>query len=115
MLADCIATCAGAMIGTSTVSTFVESGAGVFAGGRTGLTAFTVAVMFFLSMFAMPLFATIPGVATASVLIYVGVLMMKNNVKDIDFSNGISYHFRNCFHTVLCMLLCVYRLMKVSL
>lgn len=90
MLADSIATCAGAMIGTSTVTTFVESGAGVSAGGRTGLTAFTVAVMFFLSMFAMPLFATIPGAATASALIYVGVLMMKNNVKDIDFSNAIN-------------------------
>ena len=103
MLADSIATCAGAMIGTSTVTTLVESGAGVSAGGRTGLTAFTVAVMFFLSMFAMPLFAAIPGAATASALIYVGVLMMKNNVKDIDFSNAINA--TSAFLTIAIMVL----------
>ncbi len=90
MISDSIATCAGAMLGTSTVTTFVESGAGVSAGGRTGLTAFTVACLFFLSMFAMPLFAAIPGAATASALIYVGVLMMKNNIKSVDFSNAIN-------------------------
>jgi AGZA family xanthine/uracil permease-like MFS transporter len=89
MLSDSIATCAGAALGTSTVTTFVESGAGVSAGGRTGLTSFTTACMFFLAMFAMPLFAVIPGAATASALIYVGVLMMKNNVKSIDFSDAI--------------------------
>ena len=55
MISDAVATCAGAMLGTSTVTTFVESGAGVSAGGRTGLTAFTTACMFFLAMFAMPL------------------------------------------------------------
>ncbi|MBR2646504.1 MAG: NCS2 family permease [Clostridia bacterium] len=90
MLSDAIATCAGAMLGTSTVTTFVESGAGVSAGGRTGLTALTTAAMFFLAMFAMPLFATIPSAAAASALIYVGVLMMKNNVKSVDFSNAIN-------------------------
>ncbi len=90
MMSDAIATCSGAVLGTSTVTTFVESGAGVSAGGRTGLTAFTTACMFFLAMFAMPLFAVIPGAATASALIYVGVLMMKNNVKSIDFSNAIN-------------------------
>ena len=89
MLSDSIATCAGAALGTSTVTTFVESGAGVSAGGRTGLTSFTTACLFFLSMFAMPLFAVIPGAATASALIFVGVLMMKNNVKSIDFSDAI--------------------------
>ena len=77
-------------VGGSTVTTFVESGAGVSAGGRTGLTALSTAVMFFLAMFAMPLFAVIPSAATASALIYVGVLMMKNNVKSIDFSNAIN-------------------------
>ncbi len=90
MISDAIATCTGAMLGTSTVTTFVESGSGVAAGGRTGLTAFVTAVMFFLAMFAMPVFATIPSAATASALIYVGVLMMKNNVKSIDFSNAIN-------------------------
>ena len=90
MISDSIATCAGAMLGTSTVTTFVESGSGIAAGGRTGLTALVVAVMFFLAMFAMPLFATIPSAATASALIYVGVLMMKNNIKSIDFSDSIS-------------------------
>ena len=90
MISDAVATCAGAMLGTSTVTTFVESGAGVSAGGRTGLTAFTTACMFFLSMFALPLFAAIPSAAAASALIYVGVLMMKNNVKSVDFSNAIN-------------------------
>ena len=90
MISDAIATCTGAMLGTSTVTTFVESGAGVSAGGRTGLTALSTAVMFFLAMFAMPVFAVIPSAATASALIYVGVLMMKNNVKSIDFSNAIN-------------------------
>ena len=90
MLCDAIATCSGAMLGTSTVTTFVESGSGVSAGGRTGLTALTTASLFFLAMFAMPLFAVIPSAATASALIYVGVLIMKNNVKNVDFSNAIA-------------------------
>ena len=79
MICDAVATCAGAVLGTSTVTTFVESGAGVSAGGRTGLTAFTTASLFFIAMFAMPLFAAVPSAAAASALIYVGVLMMKNN------------------------------------
>ncbi len=103
MMADSIATCAGAMLGTSTVTTFVESGAGVSAGGRTGLTAFTTAVMFFLSMFLLPVFATIPSAAAASALIYVGVLMMKNNVKSIDFSNAINA--TSAFMTIAVMVL----------
>jgi AGZA family xanthine/uracil permease-like MFS transporter len=90
MICDAVATCSGAALGTSTVTTFVESGAGISAGGRTGLTAFTTACMFFLAMFAMPLFQVIPSAATASALIYVGVLMMKNNVKGVDFSNAIN-------------------------
>ncbi len=90
MICDAVATCTGAMLGTSTVTTFVESGAGVSAGGRTGLTAFTTACLFLLATFAMPLFAVIPSAATASALIYVGVLMMKNNIKSVDFSNAIN-------------------------
>lgn len=103
MISDAAATCAGAMLGTSTVTTFVESGAGVSAGGRTGLTAFTTAVMFFLAMFALPVFATIPSAAAASALVYVGVLMMKNNVKSIDFSDAINA--TSAFLTVAVMVL----------
>ena len=103
MISDAVATCTGAMLGTSTVTTFVESGAGVSAGGRTGLTAFTTACMFFLSMFALPLFAAIPSAAAASALIYVGVLMMKNNVKSVDFSNAINA--TAAFLTVVVMVL----------
>ena len=103
MISDAVATCAGAMLGTSTVTTFVESGAGVSAGGRTGLTSFTTAVMFFLAMFAMPVFAVIPGAATAAALIYVGVLMMKNNIKSIDMSDAIGA--TSAFLTIVIMLL----------
>jgi len=86
MYSDSIATVAGSVLGTSTVTTFVESGAGVAAGGKTGLTALTTAILFLLSVFLLPLFAFIPSAAAASALIYVGVLMMKN-VVDIDFDN----------------------------
>ncbi len=103
MISDAVATCTGAMLGTSTVTTFVESGAGVSAGGRTGLTAFVTACMFFLSMFALPVFAAIPSAAAASALIYVGVLMMKNNVKSIDFSDAINA--TSAFLTVAVMVL----------
>ncbi len=103
MICDAVATCAGSVFGTSTVTTFVESGAGVSAGGRTGLTALSTACMFFLAMFAMPLFAVIPGAATASALIYVGVLMMKNNIKSIDFSHAVNA--TSAFLTVVVMVL----------
>ena len=103
MICDSVATCAGAVVGTSTVTTFVESGAGVSAGGRTGLTAFTTAIMFLISMFAMPLFAVIPGAATAPALVYVGVLMMKNNVKSIDFKDAINA--TSAFLTMVVMIL----------
>lgn len=103
MMSDAIATCTGAICGTSTVTTFVESGSGVAAGGRTGLTAFTTACLFFLSMFALPVFAVIPSAAAASALIYVGVLMMKNNVKSIDFSTAINA--TSAFLTVAVMVL----------
>ena len=103
MMSDAIATCTGAMLGTSTVTTFVEAGAGVSAGGRTGLTALTTAVMFFLSMFLLPVFATIPSAAAASALVYVGVLMMKNNVQAIDFSDAINA--TSAFLTIAVMVL----------
>ena len=86
MLSDSIATCTGAMLGTSTVTTFVESGTGIAAGGKTGMTALVVAILFALSIFVLPVFAFIPSAAAAGALMYVGVLMMKSVVK-IDFSN----------------------------
>lgn len=86
MLSDAIATCTGAICGTSTVTTFVESSSGVAEGGRTGLSAFTTGVLFFVAMFLSPVAALIPGNATAAALIYVGVLMM-GCVTNIDWND----------------------------
>ena len=86
MLADAIATCTGAVCGTSTVTTFVESSSGVAAGGRTGLAAVVTGVMFFIAMFLSPIAALIPSCAYAAALIYVGILMI-GCVKDIDWSD----------------------------
>ena len=86
MLADALATTAGAVCGTSTVTTFVESSAGVGEGGRTGLTAMATAFCFFIAMFLSPVAQLIPGCATAAALIYVGVLMM-SCVKEINWSS----------------------------
>lgn len=82
MLSDSIATACGALLGTSTVTTFVESGAGISAGGKTGLTAFTTAMLFLLSIFFLPIFASIPGAAASAALIWVGCLMLQG-AKDI--------------------------------
>lgn len=87
LLADSVATCTGAIFGTTTVTTFVESSAGVAEGGRTGLTSLVTAGLFFLAMFLTPLAQIIPGCATAAALIYVGVLMMAS-VKNIDFTDA---------------------------
>jgi len=84
MLADAIATTTGAICGTSTVTTFVESSAGVAEGGRTGLAAIFTAILFFIAMFLSPIAMLIPSCATAAALIYVGVLMMAC-VKEIDW------------------------------
>lgn len=81
MMCDSIATVSGAVFGTSTVTTFVESSAGVAAGGRTGLTSLTTALCFFVCLFLAPLASIVPSCATAPALIYVGVLMMKNFAK----------------------------------
>ncbi|MBE5749345.1 MAG: NCS2 family permease [Clostridiales bacterium] len=86
MLCDSIATCAGAMLGTSTVTTYVESASGVAEGGRTGLTALVTAILFLACLVLTPLASIIPGVATAPALIYVGVLMLKN-FKAIDMDD----------------------------
>ena len=86
MFADAIATTAGAILGTSTVTTFVESSAGTAAGGKTALTSYVVAALFAVAMFLSPVAQLIPSCATATALIYVGVLMM-NNVRDIEWSD----------------------------
>lgn len=75
-MADAIGTAAGAMLGTSTVTTYVESASGVNAGGRSGLTSFTTAICFVLALFLAPLFLAIPAQATAPALVLVGVMMM---------------------------------------
>ena len=86
LMADAISTAAGALVGTSTVTTMVESASGIAAGGRTGMTSLTTAVLFLCSVVLAPIVSLIPGAATAPVLVYVGVLML-SNVKDCDFSD----------------------------
>ncbi len=86
LLADAVATTAGAVLGTSTTTTFVESASGVSEGGRTGLTAMTTAVLFALSLLLSPIFLAIPSFATAPALIVVGFYMV-NQVGTIDFSD----------------------------
>ena len=86
LLADSIATCAGAVLGTSTTTTFVESASGVTEGGRTGLTSMTTGVLFLLAVVFSPLFLTIPSFATAPALVIVGFYMMGSALK-IDFSD----------------------------
>lgn len=86
LLADAVATSAGAMLGTSTVTTYVESAAGVLEGGRTGLTSVVTAALFILALFFAPLVGLVPSEATAPALIIVGVLMM-SALKEIDFND----------------------------
>ena len=86
MLADAIATCTGAVCGTSTVTTFVESSAGVAVGGKTGLSAMVTAAMFFIAMFLSPIASLIPACAYAAALIYVGILMI-GCVKNIEWND----------------------------
>ncbi len=85
LLADAIATSAGAVLGTSTTTTFVESSAGVSEGGRTGLASVVTGLLFLVSIVLAPVFTTIPGFATAPALIFVGFLMV-GSVTEIDFS-----------------------------
>ncbi len=101
LLADAIGTTAGAIFGTSTITTFVESASGVAEGGRTGLTAVTVAVLFILSLFLEPLFGSIPSAATAPALIIVGVMMI-TPVKSIDFDD-----FTEGIPSFMCILMMV--------
>ena len=90
-MVDAIGTTAGAMLGTSTITTFVESASGVGEGGRSGLTSFVTAVCFLLSLFFAPFFLSVPGAATAPVLILVGLMMMSSvlKVNFADYSEAI--------------------------
>ncbi len=100
LMADAVGTTVGALCGTSTVTTYVESTTGIVEGGRTGLTAFTVALLFFVALFFSPVFMMIPSAATTSALFLVGVMMMRP-VLHIDF-----VHFRTgmpCFVTMMMM------------
>ena len=102
LYADSASSVAGSILGTSTISTFVESSTGISAGGRTGLTSLVTAILFLLSIFLLPLFAFIPSASAASALIYVGVIMM-SNIKSVDFK-----HIKNAipsFITIVIMLL----------
>ena len=101
LLADAIGTTAGAILGTSTVTTFVESASGVAEGGRTGLVAVTVGVLFLLSLFLEPLFGSIPSAATAPALIIVGVMMI-TPVQSIDFND-----FTEGIPSFMCILMMV--------
>lgn len=86
MTVDAIGVSLGSVLGTSTITAFVESTAGVGAGGRTGLTAVACGILFLLSMFFAPLITLVPGCATAPVLILVGALMLEP-IKDINFQD----------------------------
>ena len=100
LLADSIATSVGAVLGTSTTTTFVESSAGVAAGGRTGLTALTTAVLFLVSMFFAPIFIAIPSFATAPALIVVGFLMF-SAITDIKLTKE---NYTSAIPAYLCIL-----------
>ncbi len=89
LMADAVGTTFGACLGTSTITSFVESSAGVAAGGRTGLTAVVTGCMFLVSLFLSPIFLAIPGFATAPALIYVGMLMV-SSAKKIEFDGDLA-------------------------
>ncbi len=103
MLSDAIGTTAGAVLGCSTITTYVESASGIAEGGRTGLTAFSVASLFVLSIFLSPIFLLIPSAATSGALVMVGVLMV-DNFKEIKLDD-VSDSFP-AFITMITMVLC---------
>jgi len=100
LMADAIATTCGALCGTNTVTTYVESSTGIAEGGRTGLTAFTVAILFLAALFFSPLFLIIPSAATTSALVLVGVMMMHPivEINFTDFTEAVP-----CFITIITM------------
>ena len=103
LFADALATTVGAVLGTSTVTTFVESASGVSDGGRSGLTAFTAGILFLVALLFSPILTTIPSFATTPALVVVG-LMMVENVRDIDFSDYTEGF--PAFMTILMMVVC---------
>lgn len=103
LFADALATTIGAVLGTSTVTTFVESASGVSDGGRSGLTALTAGVLFLVALLFSPILTTIPSFATTPALVVVG-LMMVENVRDIDFSDYTEGF--PAFMTILMMVVC---------
>ena len=103
MISDAIGTTCGALLGSSTITTYVESASGIAEGGKSGLTAFTVGALFLLSLFLSPCFLLIPSSATSGALVLVGVLML-DSVKKIDL-NDVSEAFP-AFITMITMVLC---------
>ena len=101
LMADAVGTTVGAILGTSTVTSYVESSAGVAAGGRTGLASVVTAGLFFLSLLLAPIFTAIPGFATAPAMIFVGLLML-SSVKKIDF-NGDAADIIGAFLAIVMM------------
>ena len=99
LMADAVATVAGACFGTSTTTTYVESASGVAEGGRTGLTSFTAAICFAIALFFAPVFLAIPSAATAPALIIVGVMMM-SSILDVDFND-----FSESIPAYICMIM----------
>ena len=86
LMSDAVSTLAGAMVGTSTVTTVVESSAGIAEGGRTGMTSLVTALMFLGAILFAPIVSFVPAAATAPALIFVGILML-GNIRDVDFSD----------------------------
>ncbi len=99
LLADAVATCAGAVLGTSTTSTFVESAAGVADGGKTGFASVITGLLFLLSLFFAPLFICIPYFATAPAMVFIGFLMIQS-ILNLDYMN-----FSESVPAYLCMLI----------
>jgi AGZA family xanthine/uracil permease-like MFS transporter len=102
MMSDAIGTTCGAMLGSSTITTYIESASGIAEGGRSGVTSFTVGILFLLALFLSPIFLLIPSAATSGALVMVGVLML-DTIKKIDFSD-ISEAFP-AFVTIIIMVL----------
>lgn len=103
MMSDALGTTIGSLLGTSTITTYVESASGIAEGGRSGLTSFAVGILFLVSLFLAPVFMLIPGAATSGALVMVGVLML-DNVKRMDLST-IDESFP-AFITMITMVLC---------
>mgnify|MGYP003586140496 CR=1 FL=1 len=103
MMSDAIGTTCGALLGSSTITTYVESASGIAEGGKSGVTSFAVGILFLVSLFLSPLFLLIPGAATSGALVMVGVLML-DSIKKIDMED-ISESFP-AFITIITMVLC---------